>query len=67
MYKVLNGFSRDLMKEAFSLHDASILNPDVLIQLKKGTFTGIFSTKDMRAGAKEHEKLRITNNIQISH
>ena len=55
------------MKEAFSLHDASILNPDVLIQLKKGTFTGIFSTKDMRAGAKEHEKLRITNNIQISH
>ena len=55
------------MKEAFSLHDASLLNPDVLSLLKKGTFTGIFSTKDMRAGGKEHEKRRLTNNIQISH
>ena len=29
IYKVLNGSSPDLMKKAFSLNDASVLNPDV--------------------------------------
>ena len=34
--------------------------------MKNDTFIGIFSTKDMKACAKHHKKLRIANNIQIS-
>ena len=30
LYKLLNAFSPDLMKEIFSLNDASLLNPEVL-------------------------------------
>ena len=30
LFKLLNTFSPDLMKEIFSLNDASVLNPDVL-------------------------------------
>ena len=32
-----------------------------------GTFTGIFSIKDMKTCAKQHKKLKITKNIQICH
>ena len=30
LFKLLNTFSPGLMKEIFSLNDASVLNPDVL-------------------------------------
>ena len=31
-FKLLNTFSKDLMKEIFSLNDVSVLNPEVLIE-----------------------------------
>ena len=34
LYKIFNGFFPDLMKEAFSLNDASVLNSDVLSSKK---------------------------------
>ena len=34
LFKVLNGYSRELMLEAFSLNDVSVLNADVLSQWK---------------------------------
>ena len=30
LYKILNGISPDLMKEAFSFNDVSVLNPEFL-------------------------------------
>ena len=69
LYNVLNGFSRDFIKEPwkillrpFSLNDS--FKSRTAESVKNGTFTGIFSTKDMGAYAK---KLRIINNSQISH
>ena len=34
LFKLLSTFSQDLMKEIFSLNDASVLNPEVLIECK---------------------------------
>ena len=64
LFKLLNTFSPDLMKEIFSLNDASVLNPDMLSEQK---MAHSFSTKNMRACVKQHKKFRITNNIPITH
>ena len=56
LFKLLNAFSPDLMKEISSLNDAFVLNPEVLSEYKMAYSLIYLAQKNMRACAKQHKK-----------
>ena len=67
LFKLLNAFLSDLIKEIFSLNDSLVLNPLSAKGVKSGTSTDIFSVKKYESLRETAKKLKITNNIRISH
>ena len=49
LFKLLNAFLPDLMKEIFSLNDSSVLNPRSAKGVKSGTSTDTFSAKKYKS------------------